>query len=163
MTIFDYVVLVIVGLSIIVSMMRGLLAEVLSIMGWFVAFFVARTYSSQLAPMMPAELPTESLRVLASFVVLFLATFLVTSLLAIALTSIFKKVGLGWLNRLMGGFFGLARGLLIVCIIVFLAGLTNVPKDERWRNAMFSSPIEALVIQLLPLIPEGIAKHIKYE
>ena len=163
MTIFDYVVLVIVGLSIIVSMMRGLLAEVLSIMGWFVAFFVARTYSSQLAPMMPAELPTESLRVLASFVVLFLATFLVTSLLAIALTSIFKKVSLGWLNRLMGGFFGLARGLLIVCIIVFLAGLTNVPKDERWRNAMFSSPIEALVIQLLPLIPEGIAKHIKYE
>jgi membrane protein required for colicin V production len=87
----------------------------------------------------------------------------VTSLLAIALTSIFKKVGLGWLNRLLGGFFGLARGLLIVCIIVFLAGLTNVPKDERWRNAMFSSPIEALVIQLLPLIPEGIAKHIKYE
>jgi membrane protein required for colicin V production len=132
-------------------------------MGWFVAFFVARTYSGQLAPMMPDELPTESLRVLASFVVLFLATFLVTSLLAIALTSIFKKVGLGWLNRLLGGFFGLARGLLIVCIIVFLAGLTNVPKDERWRNAMFSSPIEALVIQLLPLIPEGIAKHIKYE
>jgi membrane protein required for colicin V production len=163
MTIFDYVVLVIIGLSIIVSMMRGLLAEILSIMGWFVAFFVARTYSGQLAPMMPDELPTESLRVLASFVVLFLATFLVTSLLAIALTSIFKKVGLGWLNRLLGGFFGLARGLLIVCIIVFLAGLTNVPKDERWRNAMFSSPIEALVIQLLPLIPEGIAKHIKYE
>jgi membrane protein required for colicin V production len=163
MTIFDYVVLVIIGLSIIVSMMRGLLAEVLSIMGWFVAFFVARTYSSQLAPMMPDELPTESLRVLASFVVLFLATFLVTSLLAIALTTIFKKVGLGWLNRLLGGFFGLARGLLIVCIIVFLAGLTDIPKDERWRNAMFSSPIEALVLQLLPLIPEGIAKHIKYE
>jgi membrane protein required for colicin V production len=65
MTIFDYVVLVIIGLSIIVSMMRGLLAEILSIMGWFVAFFVARTYSGQLAPMMPDELPTESLRVLA--------------------------------------------------------------------------------------------------
>ncbi len=163
MTIFDYAVLVIVGLSIIISMMRGLLAEVLSIMGWIAAFFVARTYSSQLAPMMPTEIPTESLRILASFVTLFVATFLVTSLLAIALTTIFKKIGLGWLNRLLGGLFGFARGMLIVCIFVFLAGLTSIPKDERWRNAMFSSPIEALVIKLLPWIPEGIAKHIKYE
>ena len=163
MTIFDYAVLVIVGLSIVISMMRGLLAEVLSIMGWFAAFFVARTYASQLAPLMPTEIPTETLRILASFITLFVATFLVTSLLAIALTSIFKKIGLGWLNRLLGGLFGFARGMLIVCIIVFLAGLTQIPKDERWRNAMFSSPIEALVIKLLPWIPEGIAKHIKYE
>ncbi len=163
MTMFDYAVLVIIGLSIVISMMRGLLAEVLSIAGWFAAFIVAKTYSGQLAPIMPAEIPTESLRVLASFVTLFLGTFLVTSLLAIALTSIFKKIGLGWLNRLLGGLFGFARGLLIVCIIVFLAGLTDVPQDERWRNAMFSSPIEALVIKLLPWVPEGIAKHIKYE
>lgn len=163
MTIFDYAVLVIIGLSIVISMMRGLLAEVLSIAGWFAAFVVAKTYSGQLAPIMPAEIPTESLRVLASFVTLFLGTFLVTSLLAIALTSIFKKIGLGWLNRLLGGLFGFARGLLIVCIVVFLAGLTDVPQDERWRNAMFSSPIEALVIKLLPWVPEGIAKHIKYE
>ncbi len=141
MTIFDYAVLVIVGLSIVISMMRGLLAEVLSIMGWFAAFFVARTYASQLAPLMPVEIPTETLRILASFITLFVATFLVTSLLAIALTSIFKKIGLGWLNRLLGGLFGFARGMLIVCILVFLAGLTDIPKDERWRNAMFSSPI----------------------
>ena len=163
MTIFDYAVLVIVGLSIVISMMRGLLAEVLSIMGWFAAFIVARTYASQLAPLMPVEIPTETLRILASFITLFVATFLVTSLLAIALTSIFKKIGLGWLNRLLGGLFGFARGMLIVCIMVFLAGLTDIPKDERWRNAMFSSPIEALVIKLLPWIPEGITKHIKYE
>ncbi|MGB4812799.1 MAG: CvpA family protein [Methylophilaceae bacterium] len=163
MTIFDYVVLVIVGLSIIISMMRGLLAEVFSMMGWVAAFLVSRTYASQLAPMMPSEIPTESLRILAAFLTLFIGTFLVTSLLAIALTTIFKKIGLGWLNRFMGGLFGLARGVLIVCIVVFLAGLTNVPKDERWRNAMFSSPIEALVLKMMPWIPDGIAKYIKYE
>ncbi len=163
MTLFDYVVLVIIGLSIILSVMRGLLAEVLSIFGWVAAFYVARTFSAQLAPMMPVEIPTESLRILAAFSVLFLATFLVTSLLSIALTSIFKKIGLGWLNRMFGAAFGLVRGLLIVCVIVFLAGLTSVPKDERWRNAMFSSPIEALVISLLPWVPESISKHIKYE
>ena len=163
MTSFDYLVLAIIGLSIILSVMRGLLIEALSILGWVAAFFVAKTYSSQLMPMMPADIPTESMRILAAFLVLFFATLLVASLLAIALTAIFKKIGLGWLNRLFGAIFGLARGVLIVCILVFLAGLTDAPQDERWRNAMFSAPIEALVISLLPWIPDNIAKHVKYD
>lgn len=163
MTVFDYAVLTIVGLSIILSVMRGLVREVLAILGWIAAFYVAMTYSSQLLPMMPKDIPTEPLRIMAAFLVLFLATLLVTSLLAIALSAILKKVGLGWLNRLLGVFFGVARGVLIVCIIVFLAGLTDAPKDARWRNAMFSAPIEAMVVTMLPWMPTSIAKHVKYD
>lgn len=163
MTSFDYAVLTIVGLSIIFSVMRGMVREVLAILGWVAAFYVGRTYTNQLLPMMPADIPTESLRVLAAFLVLFLATLLLASLLGIAISAIFKKIGLGWLNRLLGALFGVVRGLLIVCVLVFLAGLTEVPKDARWRNAMFSAPIEALVISMLPWIPENIAKHVKYD
>ncbi|HSI43339.1 MAG TPA: CvpA family protein [Methylotenera sp.] len=163
MTIFDYSVLVIIGLSIILSVMRGLVAEVLSIAGWVAAFVVAKTYTSEMLPMMPQTIPTESLRVLAAFLVLFLATLLVATLLAIALSAVLKKIGLGWLNRLLGAVFGIVRGLLIVCIIVFLAGLTDIPKDARWRNAMFSAPIEAMVLSMLPWLPESIAKHVKYD
>lgn len=163
MTSFDYAVLTIIGLSIVLSVMRGLVREVLAILGWIAAFFVAKTYTNQLLPMMPVDIPTESLRILAAFLVLFFATLLVTSLLAIALSAVFKKFGLGWLNRLFGAVFGIARGVLIVCIIVFLAGLTDIPKDARWRNAMFSAPIEALVISVLPWVPISIAKHVKYD
>ena len=163
MTVFDYAVLTIVGLSVIFSVMRGMVKEVLAIVGWVAAFYVARTYTSQLLPMMPADIPSESLRVLAAFLVLFLATLLLTSLLAIALSAVFKKVGLGDLNRLLGAVFGLFRGVLIVCVLVFLAGLTELPKDARWKNAMFSAPIEALVISMLPWLPEGIAKYVKYD
>jgi len=163
MTSFDYFALAIVGISIVLSVMRGFFREVLSIAGWVAAFVVAKSYSSEILPMMPANIPTEPLRVLASFMVLFLATLLVTSLLAIVISTLIKNVGLGWLNRLLGAFFGLARGLLIVCIIVFLAGLTSLPKDTRWRNAMFSAPLEALVISMLPLLPISIAKHVKYD
>lgn len=163
MTSFDYVVLTIVGFSIILSVMRGFLREVLAILGWIAAFLVAKTYTNQLMPMMPIDIPTESLRILAAFLVLFFATLLVASLLAIALSSIFKRMGMGWLNRLLGAFFGLARGVLIVCIVVFLAGLTELPNDARWRNAMFSAPLEALVISMLPWMPISIAKHVEYD
>lgn len=163
MTVFDYAVLAIIGLSIIFSVMRGMVREVIAILGWVAAFYVGRTYTDQLLPMMPADIPTESLRVLAAFLVLFLATLLLASLLGIALSAIIKKIGLGWLNRLLGAMFGVLRGVLIVCVVVFLAGLTEVPKDARWRNAMFSAPIEALVNSMLPWVPSSIAKHVKYD
>lgn len=163
MTSFDYAVLTIIGLSVIFSVMRGMVREVLAILGWLAAFYVGRTYTSQLLPMMPADIPSESLRVLAAFLVLFLATLLLASLLGIALSAIINKIGLGWLNRLLGALFGVVRGLVIVCILVFLAGLTELPKDARWRNAMFSAPIEALVTSILPWVPESISKHIKYD
>ncbi len=163
MTSFDYVVLIIIGLSIIFSVMRGMVREVLAILGWVAAFYVGRTYTDQVLPMMPVDIPSESLRVLAAFLVLFLATLLLASLLGIALSAIIRKVGLGWFNRLLGAMFGVIRGLLVVCVLVFLAGLTSAPQDERWRNAMFSAPIEALVISILPWIPENIAKHVKYD
>jgi len=163
MTSFDYVALAIIGLSIILSVMRGFFREALAILGWVAAFVTAKTYANQILPMMPEDIPTESLRILAAFLVLFFATLLVATLLAIALSSVFKKMGLGWLNRLLGAFFGLARGILIVCIVVFLAGLTELPNDARWRNAMFSAPLEALVISMLPWVPISIAKHVKYD
>ncbi len=163
MTVFDYAVLTIIGLSIILSIMRGLVREVLSILGWIAAFYVARTYVDQLIPMMPANIPTEALRILAAFLVLFLTTLLVASLLSIALSAIVKKIGLNWLNRLFGAVFGLARGTLIVCVMVLLAGLTEAPKDVRWRNAMFSAPFEAMVLAMLPWMPASIADHVNYD
>ncbi len=163
MTAFDYTVLAVLGLSIILSVMRGLVKEVLSILAWFVAFYVGRTYTDQMLPLIPTDIPSESLRTLAAFLVLFLATLLLATLLAIAISAIFKKVGLGWLNRILGAVFGAFRGVLIVCILVLLAGMTDMPKDARWKNAMFSAPFEALVVSMLHWLPDGISKHVKYD
>jgi membrane protein required for colicin V production len=163
MTSFDYVVLLIIGISIVVSMMRGAVREVLAIVGWVAAIYAAKTYATQLVPLLPADIPTEQLRVLAAYVIVFLGILLISSLLTIALSSLIKKIGLNWFNRFLGGFFGLVRGLLIVCVLVFLAGLTSFPKDARWTNAMFSAPLEALVKAALPWVPKTVAKHVKYD
>ncbi len=162
MTSFDYTVLLIIGISIVVSMMRGAAREVLAIAGWLAAIYVAKTYAMQLMPLLPSDIPTESLKILAAHVIVFFGVFLVASLLTIALSSLIKKIGLNWVNRFLGAFFGFARGLMIVCVLVFLAGLTSFPKDARWTNAMLSPPLEALVKSALPLLPQTVTKHVKY-
>lgn len=163
MTIFDYVVLAIIGLSVFFSIMRGMVREVLSLAGWVLAFFVAKTYTLELAPLLPKAIPTETLQYLAAFVILFLATLLISALLSVALSQIFKTVGLGWLDSVLGGFFGTLRGILIVGVLVFLGGLTELPKEPAWRSAMFSAPLEAMVTSAYPWIPPAIVSHVKFE
>lgn len=163
MTVFDYAVLVIIGISVLISLMRGAVREILSLAGWILAFYIARTYASQIVPLLPYDIPSEKLKMLAAFLILFLAVLLIASLLSIALSGLLKEVGLGWLNRLLGGVFGLLRGLLIVTVLVLLAGMTQLPKDERWTNAMFSAPLEALAKTVLMWLPKSISQHVSYE
>jgi membrane protein required for colicin V production len=67
MTSFDYVVLSIIGMSIFFSIMRGLVREVLALVGWIAAFFVAKTYTLELAPLLPKAIPSETLQYFSCF------------------------------------------------------------------------------------------------
>ena len=123
MTIFDYVVLGIVGVSVLLSLLRGVVREVLGLASWVVAVLVARAYAVDISVMLPTSIPNQGLRMVAAFAMVFLGILLIASLLAIAVSELFKQVGLGWLDRGLGGLFGFARGLLIVGVLVLLGGL----------------------------------------
>lgn len=156
-------VLAIIGLSIVVSTMRGAVKELLAIFGWIAAFYVAKTYSPWLAPLLPQDIPTEALKTLAAFLIILVAVLLASSLLTVAVSSFVSKVGLGGLNRFFGVIFGFAKGLLIACVLVLLAGLTSLPKEKMWTDAMFSSPLEVLVKSVLPWLPNSVAKHVNFD
>jgi membrane protein required for colicin V production len=162
-TVFDYVVLGIIGLSMLLSLMRGLVREILGLLGWVAAALAAKAYAVDVALMLPADIPNQGLRLGAAFAIVFLVILLVASLIAIAISELFRQVGLGWLDRGLGGLFGCARGLLIVGVLVMLGGMTTLPQDPRWRNAMFSAPLEAMVLAVEPWLPQDMAKHIKYD
>jgi membrane protein required for colicin V production len=163
MTFFDIAVLVIIGLSILLAVMRGVVKEVLSLVGWGLAIWLAMTYTVPVAQMLPAGIPNEAIRLLAAFVILFLGALLLAALAAITAAELIRTVGLGATDRLLGAVFGLARGVLIVAILVLLAGLTTFPRQPFWRNAMFSAPFEELVIGVKPWLPDGLSKRINYE
>lgn len=163
MTLFDYAVLIVIGVSVLVSVMRGFLREVLALVSWVLAFWMAGLYSGQVAPFLPEAIPSLRLRMLAAWVVVFFATLLIMTLLSITIGQFLRLLGVGPLDRLLGAVFGFARGLVIVAAFVMVAGLTNLPRHPEWRNASFSAPLEALVEVLRPWLPEAIAREIRYE
>ncbi|MBI4192420.1 MAG: CvpA family protein [Betaproteobacteria bacterium] len=163
MTWFDYAVLTIIGISVLLSIIHGFVRELLALASWFVAFIAAQMYAADIAPLLPAAIPGPSLRLLAAFLAMFLMVLLVMTLAAIAASSLIRSAGLGVADRALGAVFGLVRGLAMVMVVVVLAGLTTLPRQPVWRNAMFSAPLEALANVIKVWLPYDLSKHINYE
>lgn len=162
MTIFDYAVLGVLAVSMLLSVMRGAVRELLSLAGWVVAFMAAKSLAANFAPLLPASIEDESLRMAVAFVAIFLAALLAMGLVAMLASAMIKTVGLGFVDRLLGSLFGLVRGLLIVLLVVLAAGLTALPQEPFWQKALLSKPLETAVQVMLPWLPQALSARIHY-
>lgn len=163
MTLFDYAVLVIAGFSALLGVARGLTREVIALAGWVVAFVVAGAYGGDVAPLLTKQIPDESWRVLAAVVAVFFVVLVVMSMIALATSRLIKGAGLGLEDRVLGGIFGLGRGLLVVLTFVLLAGFTALPRQAVWKDAMLAAPLERLAVVAKQWLPQGWAKYITYD
>lgn len=162
MTLLDHLVLAIVGFSVLLSVIRGLVREVLALAAWVIAFVVAYLFGNQLAALMPLEIPGEELRWLAGFATVFFLVLLAMSLVAIALSQLVKSAGLSVEDRILGALFGLARGIVVVMILVLLAGATSLPLQPVWREAALRPLLERTALGIRDWLPPAIGQHIKY-
>lgn len=162
MTLFDHAVLTIVGLSILLGVVRGFVREVLALGGWVVAFLVASLFSADFAGLLTTQIADESWRVLAAFASLFMATLVGMSIIALLASKLIKSAGLGVEDRVFGSLFGFARGMAVVLVLVLLAGLTALPRQPVWKDAMLSAPLQTLAAIVKHWLPQDWAKHIKY-
>lgn len=162
MTIFDYLVLFILISSVVISTLRGLIKEILSLLSWIVAFVVANVYGAQLAPLLPEMIPGDVVRLMVAFVALFIGVRLLMGLLMMAVDALIKASGLSLADRGLGGLFGLARGVVIVLAGVIVAGMTELPQQDFWKNALFSPMAETGARTVKPFLPAALARHVNF-
>ncbi len=162
MTLFDHAVLTLTGFSVLLGLLRGFTREVIALASWAVAFLVASYYGGDAAPLLEKQIPDESWRVLAAFIAVFFVVLIVMSVTALLMSKLIKSAGLGIEDRLLGSVFGLARGLLVVLALVLLAGLTALPRQLVWKDAMLAAPLEKLAVIVKQWLPQDWAKYITY-
>jgi membrane protein required for colicin V production len=161
-TIFDYVVLFILVSSVVISTMRGLVKEILSLVGWVAAFIVANAFGAKLAPMLPSVIPGEALRLIVAFIALFLGVRVLMGLLALAIGALIEASGLTLADRGLGGLFGLGRGIVIVLAGVILCGMTSIPQQAFWKDALLSPMAETGARTVKPFLPAAFAQHVQF-
>ncbi|MEW6369555.1 MAG: CvpA family protein [Pseudomonadota bacterium] len=162
MTIFDYLVLFVLVSSVVISTMRGLVKEILSLLGWVVAFVVANAYGAKLAPLLPELIPGETVRLMVAFVALFLGVRILMGLLSLALGALIEASGLSLADRGLGGLFGLARGVVIVLAAVILCSMTSIPQQDFWKDALLSPLAETGARTVKPFLPAALAQHVQF-
>jgi membrane protein required for colicin V production len=161
MTWFDYAVFAIVGLSVLLAVLRGVVREIAALAGWAAALILSSLFAQQLAQWLPASL-SPTLRAVIAYLVIFLGVLLLSGLAGLLLAKLFRAAGLGFTDRAVGALFGLMRGALIVFVAVMLAGLTSLPSEPSWREAALSGPIETAVLAARPALPKVLAQRIRY-
>jgi len=163
MTLFDYAVLALIGVSVLISVMRGALRELMAIGSWVGSACLAAYFAPALATLLPAQLSNPSLRLAAAFAAILLASLLLFALATLALSQLLRRSGLTGADRVLGALFGLVRALVVLVCLTLLAGLTRLPREPAWRDAVSSPALEALALAVRERLPQALAARIGYD
>ncbi len=158
----DIAILTIIGVSVLISLYRGFTKEALSLAGWIIALWVAFTFADRLVLLLEDHIEVPSLRLVVAFAILFFATLFVAAIINYLAVTLIKKTGLSGTDRMIGIFFGIARGALIVVVLVLLGGLTPMPQDPWWHEAKLLHYFQSLAVEARGYLPADIAKSIQY-
>lgn len=158
----DIVILAVIGISALMSLWRGFLREVLSLLAWVLAFWLAYSFTPHAASWLAEYIEIPSIRFILGFAVLFVLTLLTVSLIGHIIVKMVGKTGLTGTDRILGLLFGMARGGMIILLLVLLAGLTQIPQDPWWRHSWLLGHFQQAALWVTELLPEGVAEHINY-
>ncbi len=140
----DYVLLVILGMSAVVGLFRGLVKEALSLVVWVLAIWCAWKFAGFAAPMLQGLVSDPVLRLWAARLVVMVFVLIVGGLGTWLLGYLLDKTGLTGTDRLLGGLFGLARGTVLAGLLVIglqFAGFDKSPWWSQSRLIPYAAPV----------------------
>ena len=131
MTNFDILLLIVILLSAVVGLMRGLFREVFSLVTLLGAFLVATYFAPAMSEALVAQFGNPTLRHGVAFGVLFIGTLIVGGLLSYLGAKLLTGSGLSGTDRFFGFVFGALRGAL-VCLIGLIASRGFFQESDWW-------------------------------
>ena len=141
----DYSLIAIVGLSALISLMRGFVKEALSLVIWFLAFFIAKNFYVALAEYL-TSFTDPLLRNGVSVAILFVTTLIVGAVVNNFIGLLVHRTGLSGTDRLLGVIFGAIRGVLIVsALFFFLDAFTQLPSTREWHQSQLLPHLSHIV------------------
>ena len=74
-----------------------------------------------------------------------------------------ESTGLSGTDRLLGGVFGAARGLVLIVAVMLVAGFTPIPADPWWKDSATIQRMMPLVSWAAEYLPESVVEHLDFE
>ncbi len=154
MSLVDIAIIVILLISTLIGVFRGFIREVLSLASWLVALYVGWTFASLGADYLEPYISQPPLRVVAAFAAIFIVVLIIASIISYLLYRLFAIAGISGVDRSLGTLFGIARGVVVVAILILAAVYMDFATQPWWRDAMlvgYFTPVTDFILSLMPV------------
>jgi membrane protein required for colicin V production len=162
MTAFDYIVIAVLILSGALGIWRGIVREVFALGAWIVAIVCMMLFGQMLAGALPMGTAPIWLKSLTGYVLVFVGVFIVVSVIGFMFTKLIASVGLSFIDRALGGAFGVLRGGLIVVLLVLFGGATGLSQSDWWTQSASAKPFGVIASILRNKFPDELATKLKF-
>jgi membrane protein required for colicin V production len=146
--------------SALVGVMRGLVLEVLSLLGWVVSYVAAQMLAPVVSPSIPIGAPGSALNHAAALIISFIVVFIVWALLVKLIRALLHATPLQVVDRVLGAGFGLLRGGVILLLIATIVMLTPMGKAQVWQQSAGAGWLAQALFVLKPMLPEALGRHL---
>jgi len=156
----DLAFLGVLVVSLLIGAWRGLVYEVLSVLGWALAFYLAQWFAPDVAALLPLQSASEPVRYAAAFVLIFIAAVFAAGLLAVLIKKLVEAVGLRPVDRTLGAAFGVVRGVILLLAVTVVINMTAFKSAPWWQESKGAEVSTTALKGLKPLLPEQFAKYL---
>ena len=157
----DWLLVAVLLASVLIGLVRGFVFEVLSLVGWIVAWIAAQWAGPSLAPHLPLGTPGSALNIGTAFVLVFIATLIIWTLLAKVARMMIHATPLSLIDRLLGAGFGLLRGAVLLLVAATLITYTPAAQSQAWRTSQGARWLGLALQAIKPILPLTAAGFLK--
>ena len=158
---FDYAIIATLALSILVGLWRGFIGEVLALLCWVLAFWIAWMFGPLLAEQFSNAISVPSVRVLLAYALCFIAVLIAGAIVSFLMRKLVSGSGLSGTDRLLGMVFGLVRGFALVVLVVLLMKFTPVVRDDWWQSSRMLPTFDNGAQWVTSFLPENVSRYLE--
>ncbi|GAB3683068.1 CvpA family protein [Salinisphaera aquimarina] len=158
----DIAILAVIALSAVIGFFRGFLREAIGLATWIVAFYLAFVFAESGAMFLERWISSDSARLAVAFVVVFIVVLIIGAVFNFIIGRLVSRTGFAGTDRVLGGVFGVLRGVAVLIVLVLLAGVTPVPRDDWWQQSVFIGRLEQGALWVRDFLPPDLAGAVTY-
>jgi membrane protein required for colicin V production len=129
-----FILLVLVG-STLIGLLRGFVREAVSLVFWVAAIWAAWRFGPLVEPHLGGLLADPSVSPWVGRLVVLVLVLLVGWVVGMLLSYFTRSMGLGLVDRVIGLLFGIARGVVLVGLVIIGAELLHLNHEEWWNRS----------------------------
>ena len=154
----DWFLLVVMGLSVLISLLRGAVYEIVTLLGWIGGVWFAAHFAPSLGARYLQAIDNIDMRLLVAYAMCFIVVC--AGILASVLRLLLRASGLGIFDRSMGALIGLVKGAALSLLLVALGAQTALAQSAMWKTAVLIPPAQSLLLIIRPWLPAAFVTHL---